>query len=264
LILGYSRRLFAKGYVDEKIVHLLAGHEAAFQWFKGYTQEILYDNPKTMVLKHDVTNGEVLLNNVFKDFCNHYQFKPRFCKPYRAQTKGKIESSVKYIKRNFLVGRRFKSLDHFNQELERWLLEIADERIHGTTHEKPRLRFLEEKPHLLPMVEVKPYCFVPAVQRKVSQDALVNFNSNRYSVPWVYSGKRMDIHLRDNGILVFLEDKEIARHKLFEGKHQCIINKEHFTGLFKPNYLKEIPLSPQHDPRWWDDVKVMVRELKYY
>jgi len=264
LVLGYSRRLFAKGYIDEKTTHLLAGHEAAFQWFEGYTKEILYDNPKTMVLRHDVATGEVLLNNTFKDFCSHYQFKPRFCKPYRAQTKGKIEASVKYVKRNFLAGRRFKSLAHFNQELEKWLLTIADERIHGTTHEKPNVRFLEEKSYLLSLTEVKPYCLIPAVQRKVSQDAMVNFNSNRYSVPWIYSRKRVDIHLREGNILILLEDKEIAKHKLIEGKHQCVVNKEHFAGLFKASYSKGIPTPPQHDPRWWDEVTVMVRELNYY
>src|SRR3989337_4095052 len=49
LVLGYSRRMFSKGYKNERLVHLLAGHEAAFSWFGGRPREILYDNPKTMV-----------------------------------------------------------------------------------------------------------------------------------------------------------------------------------------------------------------------
>lgn len=264
LVLGYSRRLFAKAYFDEKTAHLLAGHEAAFQWFEGYTKEILYDNPKTMVLNHDVETGEVLLNSTFKDFCSHYQFKPRFCKPYRAQTKGKIESGVKYIKRNFLAGRRFKSLAHLNQELEKWLLTISDERIHGTTHEKPSVRFLEESSCLSPLSEIKPYCLIPVIQRKVSQDAMVNYNSNRYSVPWIYSGKKIEIHLSEDKILIMLDGKEIAKHKIIEERHKCAINREHFSGLFKSKYAKEVPHPPQYDPQWWDDFTVMVRELNYY
>jgi len=264
LVLGYSRRLFARGYPDEKIVHLIAGHEAAFQWFEGYTKEILYDNPKTMVRNHNIVSGEILLNNTFKDFCNHYHFRPRFCRPYRAQTKGKVESGVKYVKRNFLAGRRFKSLAHLNQELENWLLGISDERIHGTTHKKPSLRFLEEKASLTPILGVKPYCLIPAIQRRVSQDAMVNFNSNRYSVPWIYSKKQVDLYLSEGKILIILEGKEIASHDLIEGKHQCSVNREHFSGLFKPKYSKGSYLPPQHDPHWWDDVTVMVRELNYY
>ncbi|NMG05326.1 IS21 family transposase, partial [Azoarcus taiwanensis] len=70
--------------------------------------------------------------------------------PYRAQTKGKVESGVKYVKRNFVPGRSFVDLEDFNQQLMRWQAEIADLRIHGTTHQRPIDRFAQEAAALVP------------------------------------------------------------------------------------------------------------------
>ena len=68
LVLGFSRRMFSKGYKNERIVNLLAGHEAAFAWFGGTPREILYDNPKTMVKGRDPETEKVELNPTFRDF----------------------------------------------------------------------------------------------------------------------------------------------------------------------------------------------------
>ncbi|MGQ0665967.1 MAG: hypothetical protein ACT4O4_02945 [Nitrospiraceae bacterium] len=78
---------------------------------------------------------------VFEDFARYYGVTPRACQPYRARTKGKVESGVKYVKRNALAGRRFGSWEALNAWLEEWAVTIADLRIHGTTHERPRDRF---------------------------------------------------------------------------------------------------------------------------
>lgn len=100
--LGYSRRLYARGFLDEKFANLVRGHEAAFEWFGGLTQEILYDNAKAMITTHNSQTGELLLKGDFKDFADYYGFEARFCRPYRPQTKGKIESGVKYWKNGWL------------------------------------------------------------------------------------------------------------------------------------------------------------------
>lgn len=182
-LLGHSRRLYVKAFLDEKFANLISGHKAAFQWFGGLTREILYDNAKTIILTHNTQTGALLSNSSFKDFVEHYGFEAHFCRAYRPQTKGKIESGVKYVKGNFLPGRRFKKLAHLNHEREKWIVEVADERIDGTTHQRPSQRFLEEK--LLLINRAQPYVYVLAIQRKVSQDSMVSFANNRYSVPWI-------------------------------------------------------------------------------
>ncbi len=135
LTLGYSRRSFAQGFEHERIGSLLAAHEAAFEHFGGHTAELLYDRMRTVVLGTE--EGRPRWNPTFDAFARHWGFEPRLCRQYRAKTKGKVESGVKYVKRNFLPGRRFRDLADFNEQLAAWLAEVADVRVHGTTHQRP-------------------------------------------------------------------------------------------------------------------------------
>jgi len=99
--LGYSRRIFATCRANQKIFSLVECHQEAWEHFGGRTEEILYDNPKTIVLKRDFEGRHIQWHPQFLDFARYWGFQIRLCKPYRAQTKGKVESGVKYVKRNF-------------------------------------------------------------------------------------------------------------------------------------------------------------------
>lgn len=90
------------------------------------------------------TRGGQRWNPTFKTFADYWGFEPRLCQPYRAQTKGKVESGVKYFKRNFLPGRTFRDDADFREQIAAWMREIADVRVHGTTHERPIDRFAAE------------------------------------------------------------------------------------------------------------------------
>src|SRR5882672_10041126 len=174
MVLGFSRRIFVKGYEHERLENLLAGHEAAFERFGGRTATLLYDNPRTIVLSKDEANGTVEWNRRFKDRMDFYGAEIKLCRYYRAQTKGKVESGVKYVKRNALAGKRFASMDELNAWLEQWALTIADQRIHGTTHQKPAERFEREERDKMIAVDARP----PAresrtTSRRVSHDAFV-------------------------------------------------------------------------------------------
>jgi transposase len=140
--LGYSRRQWARAYPHERLDVVLDGHERAFHHFGGVPLSCLYDNPRTQVLGRRA--GQVLWHPVFEDFARSYGFTPRACQPYRPQTKGKVESGVKYVKRNALAGRRFVSWPALNAWLEEWSVTVADQRVHGTTHERPIERFARE------------------------------------------------------------------------------------------------------------------------
>jgi hypothetical protein len=99
---------------------ILDGHERAFRWFGGVTLTCLHDNPRTLVLGR--SEDKVLWHPLFEDFARYYGFTQRACQPYRARTKGKVESGVKYVKRNALAGRRFCSWE----ELNGWLRPTID------------------------------------------------------------------------------------------------------------------------------------------
>ena len=147
ITLGYSRRMMAEAATDQKLGTLLRMHEAAFQQWGSVPEEILYDRMKTVWTGTD-ERGEIVWNAVFLDFARYWGFTPRLCRPYRAQTKGKVESGVKYVRRNFLCGlqgREPSNLADLNAELRRWVAEVANQRVHGTTHEQVLIRWDEDQ-----------------------------------------------------------------------------------------------------------------------
>ena len=103
MTLGFSRRMFASAATDQKLSTLLHMHESAFYEWGAVPDEILYDRMKTVWTGTD-ERGEIIWNAIFLDFAGYWGFTPRLCRPYRAQTKGKVESGVKYVRRNFICG----------------------------------------------------------------------------------------------------------------------------------------------------------------
>ncbi|MFN7932146.1 MAG: hypothetical protein U0R19_02395 [Bryobacteraceae bacterium] len=120
--LGYSRMMVAEAALDQKLGTLLRMHEEAFRQLGGVPEEILYDRMKTVWLETD-ERGEIVWNPVFLDFAR-YWVSAGLCRPYRAQTKGKVESGVKYVRRNFLCGlqgREPNGLEDLNAQLREWV-----------------------------------------------------------------------------------------------------------------------------------------------
>src|SRR5919108_4760011 len=139
--LGYSRRLYVRAFRNERQESWFAGVEGAFRHFGGITEEVLLDNDRGLVARHDRATREVEFNARLHAFAKHWGFRPRACAPYRARTKGKTENGVGYVKRNAVAGRTFPSWEAFEAHLERWEREVANQRVHGTTGEVPIERF---------------------------------------------------------------------------------------------------------------------------
>jgi transposase len=233
ITLGYSRMLMAEGATDQKLGTLLRMHESAFQQWGGVPEEILYDRMKTVWTGTD-ERGEIVWNAVFLDFARYWGFTPRLCRPYRAQTKGKVESGVKYVRRNFLcglLGREPHSLAELNTELRCWVAEVANHRVHGTTREQVLMRWDEEQVSLQPLKGLPPYPFANDEQRKVARDAYVSWQSSRYSVPWQYAGKEVWVREQDRDVEVFCGAELIARHMPAIRRHQTVTRGEHHAGI---------------------------------
>jgi transposase len=233
MALGYSRKLTGEAATDQKLGTLLRLHEAAFQELGGVPEEILYDRMKTIWTGTD-ERGEIIWNPVFLDFAGYWGFQPRLCRPYRPQTKGKIESGVKYVRRNFLcglLGREPGSLTDFNAELRCWLSEVANQRVHGTTHESVPIRWDEERVNLQPLNGRPPYPYCDDEQRRVARDAYVAWQGSRYSVPWQYAGKDVWVRQQGGNVEVRYGAERIAWHAQAGTRHQLVTQKEHHHGI---------------------------------
>jgi transposase len=257
--LGYSRRLYAHAYQHERLTTLLDGHERAFRWFGGVTLTCLYDNPRNLVLGR--REHQVLWHPQFADFARYYGFTPRACQPYRPRTKGKVENGVKYVKRNALAGRRFSSWAELNDWLERWSVEVADLRLHGTTHQRPAARFAGER--LTPLGTRPPYRYERAQTRRVANDALVSVGAARYSVPVEYVGQHVSVQESVSHYEILHHDQLIARHAK-AARHSVVMEPAHYAGLLRSAAGKPSGQPPRFDPYFGGFGEVMVRDLKLY
>jgi transposase len=234
LTLGYSRRNYVRAFMNERLESWLAGMEGAFRHFGGVTEVVLLDNPKPLVTSHDVKTREVVFSERFKAFAKHWNFTPRACAPYRARTKGKDERGVGYVKRNAIAGREFASWSDLEAHLERWMREIADLRVHGTTEERPIDRFERERAALRPIGGKPSFVQVREFRRVVHTDLCVELDTNSYSVPWRYIGHEVTVRVRDGVVSVLHAGAEIARHSESPGRRQRVIDNRHYFGLTLP------------------------------
>lgn len=226
MVLGYSRMRYIEFVTDMSTTTLIKCHINAFRYFDGYPEEILYDNMKQVVVKRMLKQSESELNKQFEDFAGFYGFKPILCRPYRGQTKGKVERTVRYVRENFMVGIRYHSLADLNSQAHAWCNKI-NARIHGTTNERPIDRLPEE--NLLPLR--REYIVDKINLRRVEKDCLISYAGNKYSVPAEYVGRDVTVIVLDHMLAAYFEGKQIALHKLSYSKNSLNVNKEHYKSM---------------------------------
>ena len=226
MILGYSRMRYIEFVTDMSTETLIKCHINAFRYFGGYPEEILYDNMKQVVIKRLLKQSQSELNKQFEDFAGFYGFKPVLCRPYRGQTKGKVERTVAFVRDNFMTGIKFGSLEDLNAQAHCWCNKV-NSNVHGTTNEIPFNRLKEE--NLCPVL--REFIIDKINLRRVGKDCLISYNQNQYSVPSEYVGKDVTVLALDNMLSAYYQGKQIALHKLSYNKKDIIVNKEHYRKL---------------------------------
>jgi transposase len=158
VVLGYSRLLWCRFYARQDMATLMDGLEDAFGYFGGVPHELLFDQMKTVITRDLRLEGGALIRNLeFLRFAGHWSFTPRACRPYRAQTKGKVERPVRYLRSNFVYGRTFAHDADLDQQRLSWLERVANVRVHATTQARPRDRFDQDERFLLQPLAARPY-----------------------------------------------------------------------------------------------------------
>jgi len=231
MTLSWSRMRFVHFVPKADMYYFLLCHKLAFRYFGGVSREILYDQNRCVLLKPGYK--DVIFNKKMLDFSHHYGFLPRVCKPYRAQTKGKVENLVKYVKQNFLSIQQSNKLKVLNRKKEQWLAEVNN-KVHSTTREIPSKRLPQEG--LSDINRVGDYDLYYLETRKVFNDATFSFHSLRYSVPPEYIGKFITIKHRpeQNRIDVYYKEKLITQHRTDSGGWgQYVIKRSHRWEIWK-------------------------------
>ena len=199
MVLSYSRMLYLDFSVTQEMEAFLRGHEAAFRFFGGVPKKILYDNLKSVVLSR--YGGRIRFNKRFMDFAGHHLFEPVPCRVATGSDKGKVERGVRHVRQNFFAGRSFRDLTDLRIQTIKWRDEVANQRIHGTTHEVPAQRFEHERGHLIKLPD-RTYDCSTVVATKVSTDCRIRYDSNIYSVPFKYAGKAVTLRITPSELRV--------------------------------------------------------------
>jgi transposase len=230
--LGHSRRLHVRAFRAEKQEHWFAGLESAFTSFGGVPEEVLMDNPRALVVRHDAVSRSVQFNDKLIAFAKHWGFCPRACAPYRARTKGKTENGVGYVKKNAIAGHCFASWEAFEAHLARWEREVANLRIHGTTGEAPIARFERDEAHRLKLLGGRPpFGSLRELVRVVGNDCAVEIDTNSYSVPWRLIGECVAVTVAAGQVRIRHGVREVAVHQQSQGRRLRIVEPAHLDGV---------------------------------
>lgn len=233
-VLSHSRYKYAE-WQDRPFTtrDVLRCHESAFQYFGGCTMEIVYDQDKLIAVSEN--DGDLILTAEFQAYKEQRGFRIYLCRAADPETKGKIESTVKFIKSNFAKNRVFHNIESWNESCLAWLKRKGNYQVHNTTKKRPVEVFALEKPHLREVSDRLSFesNHGSSITRMVHKDNVIRYKSNRYTVPLgtYQEGKDNNVFLRiQSGRLIIEKEpfgKELAIHTLSAGKGQLVRNRNH-------------------------------------
>ncbi|WP_291736598.1 hypothetical protein [Leisingera sp. F5] len=180
---------------------------------------------KTAVIGAD-SAGVFTYSSSFVALLNHSGAAPRACKPYRAQTKGKVERPFRYIRQGFFLARTFRNIDDLSAQFDAWLYEIANPRVHATTGRVVDEAFAEKKPALKSLPAI-PYSAVLTVERRASHEGMVSVDGNYYSVPDTTRKRAVEVQNHVDEIRIFEDGICIARYPVLEGRNRRRVDPAH-------------------------------------
>jgi transposase len=254
MVLAYSRMMYVEFTVSQTMEHFLACHQNAFAAFGGVPSRIMVDNLKSAVLRRLVGEAPVL-NPRYVDFSRHYGFDITPCNVAAGNEKGRVESGVGYVKKNFLRGLELGEFYAVQPAAQLWLDTIANVRIHGETHRQPVDMFKEER---LKPLNANLYDVARPITARASSQFRITLDTNRYSVPATYAHRRLTVKAYPDRICIYFDTELIARHRRSFARYQDIEDPDHARQLLARRskaaeqrlMLRFLALSPDAQAFW--------------
>lgn len=254
MILGYSRMKFIKLTFDRTQKTLFECMTATFEYFKGTTEEILFDNMKTVVdhTKSDFNN--VVINDNMLKYAKDAGFTIRTCRAFRPETKGKVEILAKITNRLKAYNNEFSNMKELEKIIQNMNKQLNQEIVQGI-NERPIDRYnKKEKNTLKPVnIELLKKYFSYEKEYKVSKESMITYKGKKYSVPTAYIGKYVTVKEDDFEIYIYYSTNYI-----------CSYNKKEEIYLnYKEEHYKEILLKSAYKDKSEEEIeKIMKRKLE--
>jgi transposase len=229
MVLCYSRMMYVEFTVSQTMEHFLGCHQNAFEWFGAVPGKVMVDNLKSAVLKR-IVGKDPIFNPKYLDFANHHGFTIVPCAVGKGNEKGRVESGVGYVKKNFLAGLEIPDFNALNPAVIHWLNTVANVRVHGETGKRPVDRFQRERQS---MTQLPPHAYDIATidQVRASRQFRVAVDGNRYSVPAEYAGAPLTLKTYPDRLCIYHREKLIARHVRTYDRKKDVEQPDHPKAL---------------------------------
>lgn len=228
VVLTYSRFGYYTVTYDQKLETLLSELKNAFGYFGGVPRRLKVDNMKTAILKNQ--HYDLVFNQDFLEFANHYGAIVVPCTPYSPEQKGTVEEGIKYLQMNFVSGRTFQHGLDLKRKLWDWMENYANKRIHGTTRKVPQEVFLDEEKEKLQALPLEEFSFFNRGVRKVATNCHIHFENNYYSVPAFLVDKEVTIRWNEYLIRIIYEGETVALHHKAVGIGNYVTQRHHLPS----------------------------------
>ena len=207
LVDAHSRMLYLEFTHCQSFATFVRCHLHAFEALHGVAREIAYDNLATAVAEHD--GRLVRFVPRFLAFAREYGFYPRACNPASGWEKGKVERAIGYVRQSFWPLRDFADLHDVNRQAREWLTQVANQRLHRETRQRPIDRFQPQALRPLPII---PYDYRDTVEALVHKDLRLQFDGNRYCVPHRYVGHRLTVKADSGSVTIYDRVNELVSY----------------------------------------------------
>jgi len=207
LVEAHSRMFYLEFTHSQTFETFVRCHVHAFTALGGVAREIAYDNLATAVAEHDGRLVRFLPR--FLAFAREYGFYPKACNLAAGWEKGKVERAIGYARQSFWPLREFTDLHDVNRQARQWLAEVANQRLHRETRERPIDRFQANALRPLPVI---PYDYRDKIEALVYKDLRLHFDGNRYCVPSRFVGRRLTLKADSSSITIYDRVNEIVSY----------------------------------------------------
>jgi transposase len=229
MVLTWSRMLFVRFYLSQRLENFLRGHVEAFSFFAGAPRICLYDNLKSVVLER--IDDAIRFHPTLLAFAGHYRYEPRPAAPYRPNEKGGVESAVRYLRRAFYAARPWSTLDDLNAQVLAWCSgPAADRPCPGDPSLSVREAFAREQSQLLALPET-PFPTDEREEVRVGKFPYIRFDLNDYSVPHELARQTVTVLATLEAVRILHGTAEVARHPRCFDKGQRLEDPAHIAGL---------------------------------
>jgi transposase len=219
---GYSR-LIGAVMVPSRAAHdVLAGMSHVIGEFGAVPRKAVWDQEGCI---GRIRHGKQVLTTEFQAFRGMLGMGVVLVGPNDPEAKGLVERANGYLETSFLPGRSFEDVADFNRQLVVWL-KRANQRIHGTTRVRPSEAIFEDRAAMMSFPPVLPdpsWRFTTRLPR----DHYVRVDTNDYSVNPRFVGRRVNVVVTLNAVVVTCDGTEIATHRRCLGKHQTLLTPDH-------------------------------------